>query len=584
MASIIEGDSVLAIDVGSATTRAILFDVVESRYRFVAIGQSPSTAHAPFNNIFVGVEEAIAGLEEITGRKFIDEEQRLISSLQEDGSGVDAVAATLSAGETLRVVVAGLLSGVSLESATNLAESTYAQVVEKISLNDPRKEEEQIDAILKANPNLIIIAGGTDKGASRSLKKIIEVIGLATYLMPKDKRPVVLYAGNKKMTADVQETLEPLSGGLYTAPNIRPSVGREDLRAARTALARAFVAIRKEELPGADMLDMWAGGRLLPSVFSEGRITNLLSKLYGAEKALLSVNLGASAATFSVGFGNRLQTKVYPSLGMGENITELLNYTTLENIARWLTIEISLEKISDYIYTKSLHPNSIPATKEDLQIEQALGREALRTAVQETQKKLSDELPALKSNLLPHFELILAGGSVLSHAPTYGQSLLILLDALQPTGISTVILDKNSLLPALGAAAEINSILPVQALETGAFVNLATVVSPISSARYGTSILKATLRRADGTVSETEVKQGGFKVLPLHAGETAELILQPLHRANIGRGSGRKIKTKVGGSAIGIVLDGRGRPLAELTSDDVRRRELIKKWLWTLGG
>jgi len=155
-----------------------------------------------------------------------------------------------------------------------------------------------------------------------------------------------------------------------------------------------------------------------------------------------------------------------------------------------------------------------------------------------------------------------------------------LLDALQPTGVSTIILDQNNLLPALGATADINSILPVQALETGAFVNLATLVSPLSTARYGTSILKASLRRADGSLSTTEVKQGGFEVLPLGIGETADLNLQPLRRANIGHGAGKKISMK---SALGIVLDGRGRPL-ELTSDEVRRRELIKKWLWTLGG
>ena len=199
MASVIEGDSVLTLDVGSATTRAMLFDVVEGRYRFIAIGQSPSTAHAPFNDISAGIGEAIESLEEVTGRKFIDSDQRLISSVQEDGSGVDAITATISAGATLKIVIAGLLSDVSLESARNLAESTYARVVESISLNDSRKEEEQIDAILRANPDLIIIAGGTDDGASQSLKKIIEIIGLTAYLMPKDKRPVILFVGNQKM-------------------------------------------------------------------------------------------------------------------------------------------------------------------------------------------------------------------------------------------------------------------------------------------------------------------------------------------------------------------------------------------------
>ena len=35
--------------------------------------------------------------------------------------------------------------------------------------------------------------------------------------------------------------------------------------------------------------------------------------------------------------------------------------------------------------------------------------------------------------------------------------------------------------------------------------------------------------------------------------------------------------------ALGVVIDARGRPL-QLPSDAVRRRELFKKWLWTLGG
>ena len=583
MASVIEGDSVLALDVGSATTRAILFDVVEGRYRFIAIGQSPSTAHAPFNDISAGIGEAIEKLEEITGRTFIDVEQSIISSVQEDGSGVDAIVATASVGETLRVVVAGLLSEVSLKSAKNLVETTYGRVVGSISLNDTRKDEEQIDAILKANPDLIIIAGGTDAGASKSLKKIIEIIGLAVYLLPKDKRPAIIFAGNQTMDTEIRELLESLSSEFYTASNIRPSVETEDLRSARTTLARALIEIRKKQIPGIEALDMWAGGRMLPSYFAEGRIIQLLSQLYGTQKALLSVNLGASAATISMGLGGKLYPKIYPHLGMGAGVAELLKYTNPENIARWLTFEASSQRINDYIYTKALYPDSIPATKDGLQIEQALGREALRIAMESARKKMPDGVPALKSNLLPLFEIILAGGSVLSNAPTLGQSLLILLDALQPTGISTIILDQNNLLPALGAAAEINSILPVQALESGAFVNLATLVSPLSNARYGTSILQARLKHADGSVSTAELKEGGFEVLPLGIGQVADLSLVPLKRTDIGIGAGKKVSMKVGGSALGIVLDGRGRPL-DLTSDDVRRRELIKKWLWTLGG
>ena len=583
MASVIDSDSVLAIDIGSAITRAMLFDIVDGRYRFIAVGQASSSAYAPLNDVLSGVGDAIGRLEEITGRTFIDSDGHVVSSVQSDGSGVDAITATISAGPPLRAVVAGLLSDVSLVSAKNLAESTYARIVETLSLNDVRPAEEQIDAVLKANPDLIIISGGTDGGASQSLQKLIEVIGLAAYLMPNDKRPIVIFAGNKDMAADVQELLGPLSSGLYTTSNIRPSIDTEDLVAARKELAHAVVAIRKNQLAGVDEVDTWTGGHMLPSVFTEGRIIHLLSKLYGMGKAVLSVNLGASATTITAGFGDRLFSKTYPQFGLGANAIELLEYTTTEQISRWLTMDISPERISDYVYSKALYPTSIPATKDELQMEQALGREALRIALAQAQENTPSDVPALKKELLPLFEVILAGGSIISNAPTPGQSLLILLDAIQPTGINTVILDQNNLLPALGAAAAVNTILPVQALETGAFSNLATVISPLSTARYGTPILKASMRRPDGSVSSVEVKQGGFEVLPLKLGEVGDLNLHPQHRADIGKGPGKKVSMKVGGSILGVVIDGRGRPL-ELTPDNVRRRDLIKKWLWSLGG
>jgi len=557
-ASIIESDSLLAVDVGAATTRAMLFDVVEGRYRFIAIGQSPSTAQAPFKDIYEGVHQAVKNLQKTTGRKLIDSERRLITTSQSDGSGVDAFSASLSAGPTLRVVVAGLLADVSLESAQHLAESTYARVVETLSLNDPRKPQEQIDGILRGRPDLIIIAGGTDDGASHSLQEILEVIGLACYLMPQDERPAILFAGNQGMETGVRSALESLTSNIRTSSNIRPSVETEDLQPARKELARSYVDIRKQQIKGVEELDMWAGGHLLPSAFAEGRILQFLSKLYGSEKALLAVNLGASAATVSAGFGNDLTTSVYPHLGMGARLADLLNYTTLENISRWLSIDVPLETINDYLYKKSLYPNSIPATKEDLWIEQALARETLRIAMQTARNKFPPTAPALRENLPPLFEVILAGGSVISQTPSLGQSLLLLLDAIQPTGIATMILDQNNLLPALGAAAAKNKILPVQVLESGAFVNLATIVSPISAARYGSTILHARLTYEDGTMSNAEVKQGGLEILPLPPEKTARLNLRPLNRANLGQGAGRKISTRVNGSALGIVLDARG--------------------------
>ena len=107
--SLIEGNSLLAVDVGATTTRAVLFDVVEGIYRFIAAGQAPSTAEAPFKDIGLGVRDAIESIQTVTGRNFLDNDRRLIVPSQPDGSGVDSFAATLSAGPAIRTAIVGLL-------------------------------------------------------------------------------------------------------------------------------------------------------------------------------------------------------------------------------------------------------------------------------------------------------------------------------------------------------------------------------------------------------------------------------------------------------------------------------------------
>ena len=87
--SLVQNESILAIEVGAATTRAVLFDVVEGQYRFVASGQAPTTAESPFKDIGIGVREAIISLQNITGSTLLGQDNNLIAPAQPDGSGVD---------------------------------------------------------------------------------------------------------------------------------------------------------------------------------------------------------------------------------------------------------------------------------------------------------------------------------------------------------------------------------------------------------------------------------------------------------------------------------------------------------------
>ncbi|HCB02529.1 MAG TPA: hypothetical protein DEP19_09115, partial [Anaerolineae bacterium] len=78
-------------------------------------------------------------------------------------------------------------------------------------------------------------------------------------------------------------------------------------------------------------------------------------------------------------------------------------------------------------------------------------------------------------------------------------------------------------------------------------------------------------------------KLGSIETLRLSNRATGKLTIQVSRRVDVGFGTGRGGTITVSGGALGVVFDGRGRPL-NLPTDPVRRRELIKKWNWTLGG
>lgn len=579
--SLVQNESILAIEVGAAVTRVALFDVVEGQYRFVASGRSPSTVEVPFKHMGIGIREAIRSLENVTGSAILGQDNNLIAPSQPDGTGVDAVVATVSAGPVIRTVVVGLLSDVSGESARNLAESTYARVVDALDLSDHRKPDQQMDSIVRSRPDLVILTGGTDGGASRSMLKMLESVGLACYLMPMEKRPMVLYAGNAKLASEVQELLGAHAGKLKISKNARPTIELEDLGPASNELASLVVDIRQRQLKGMDELNMWTGGVILPSSYAQGRMIRFLSKLYGSTRGLLSVNIGASSTAVAASFNDDLVLRTYPQYGLGENLTSLMQHCSMDDIMRWISVEITPAALQDYLYQKSLYPGSLPVTSEDQAIAQGVARQAMYLAVRAAQKDFPGGGLAPEGAMKP-LDLIIAGGAI-TDGMTLGQSVLMLLDAIQPVGILPILIDQNNILPMLGVAAARNNYLPMQVIDSGAFVGLGTFVNVLASAKYGDKVLQAVLTYKDGTDARVDVKFGGLEILPLPSGESARLSLQPLHKADAGLGPGRSGSITVTGGSMGVVIDARGRPL-QLPSDPARRRDLFKKWNHTVGG
>jgi len=227
------------------------------------------------------------------------------------------------------------------------------------------------------------------------------------------------------------------------------------------------------------------------------------------------------------------------------------------------------DEVRDYLWQRSLYPNSIASSPLELSIELAAARQILRLVMREL--TLRDACPSTR------FEPILMSGSVLTRTATPAQSLLAILDGIQPQGISPVILDKHGVAATLGTLAEITPLLSVQVLESSAFTNLATVVNITSRARRGVTVSVARLDYSDGHTAEVEVKQGSIAVLPLHSGSKAQLYLKPVRRTEIEEVDSSAEPVLVNGGVCGVVLDARGRPL-KMPADEQHRIALLKEW------
>ena len=572
--SLVDAESVLAVDLGSQTTRASLFDVVDGQYSFIASGNSPTTLEAPYHDVGESASQAILHLQSITGRQLLSGEGKVILPSQVNGSGVDRLVITYSAGPTVRLVAAGLLNDVSLASVQRLVGSVYGDIVESIGLNDRRKPAEQIDAILKADPNLVLIAGGTEGGASRSVYKLVDIINLACRVLPQGRRPEIIFAGNQALAKRIQDNLEKLTT-VKVVPNIRPSIDREDLVPAQQVLNQAITRVRLRDVAGLEPLAAIASAPPIPSVFAFGRMVQFLGRALNPVKGALGVDLGNASTVICAAASGDLVTSVFP-YGMGRGASQVLAKVDPARVQKWLPIPLPPEMVSDYLWQKTILPDLLPQNSETLAIDQAFARAVLSLAHQQFLARY----PEYDRSMEP----VLASGGVFTNAPTPGQALLMLLDGLQPVGVTTFDLDQNGLASALGAIAGFNPVLPVQVLESGAFLNLGTVISPHTEARYGTPVVRVRVVYDRGNETSLDVLQGTIAVIPVPAGQSASLYLQGLNRTLIDPRAGKSsLNIKVVGGACGAVIDARGRPLA-LPPDDARRRDLLKKWVMSLGG
>ena len=580
---------VIATDCGSTTTKAILIEKREGVYRQTFRGEAPTTVEAPFEDVTRGVLNAIQEVEELSGRQILDGEQ--IIGPADGERGVDIYISTSSAGGGLQMMVAGVVQSMTGESAQRAALGAGAIVMDVLASNDGRLPHQKIERIRQLRPDMVLLSGGTDGGTVSHVVELAEFIGAAD---PKPRfgtgfQLPVIYAGNRDAQEEVNRVLGEKTA-LTLCENIRPVLERENLGPARQVIHDLFLEHVMAQAPGYRKLMSWAGAPIMPTPGAVGQIMQTIARRQ--EINVIGVDIGgATTDVFSV-FGEVFNRTVSANLGMSYSISNVLTEAGLANILRWVPFHIDEADLRDRIKNKMIRPTTVPQLLEELQIEQAIAREALRLAFVQ-HKELAVELKGVQTERtladvfeqsgsgesliqMMELDLLVGSGGVLSHAPQRSQAAAMMIDAFQPQGVTRLAVDSIFMMPHLGVLATVDERAATEVFERDCLIYLGSCIAPVGSGKAGDSCASYEISLPDGTESG-ELKIGELLRFPLAAEEDARVRLQPDRNWDAGAGRGQELQASVKGGVAGLILDGRGRPLRVDEKED-GRLEQIEAW------
>ena len=579
-------ESILALDIGSVNTQAVLIARVEGVFRFVARAQQPTTIEEPWSDAAIGARHAIEQLGQIAARPLLTEAGDVITPEQPNGSGVDVCVLTSSAAQPLRLVLAGLVGELSVDSLRRAAAGTYSWVEDVIALLGASRlnDEARARKIIALQPDAICVAGGADGGAEGPVLDLVETLALGATLTEPDARPAIIYAGNSALRSKLRALVGSDVPLIVVDGNVRPSLETENLGPLQAELEALHTTMKLARIPGLGTCASWSSVPVLSTARAFGQTVQYLSMLGELKSGARGVDAGAATTTVAAAFNGQLNLTVRSDIGSAFGGARLLQEVGLGSVARWLPFELDDGELEAFVINKELRPLSIPPDSHELLIEQALAREAIRATLKVARPGWARPSGA-RADYLPPVEPIVGSGAVLARASRPGQAALMLLDALEPIGVTQLLLDVYGLMSALGAAAVSSPLSAVQTIENQGLFLLGTAVVPTGRMRAGEIALGVKMIYDSGGEIEVEVAAGTLEVLPLPAGQSATLELHPRRGMNIGRGAGRGGKPyKIQGGAVGVIIDARGRPLANaLPVDSEERLQRMQQWLWDVG-
>jgi uncharacterized protein (TIGR01319 family) len=432
-------DPVLAVDFGSTYTKAVLFDL--SSAEVVGSAYAPSTVAT---DVTLGLRRVLADLQAQTGV---------------DVQRVRALAASSAAGG-LRVAVSGLVPTLSLEAARRAALGAGAKIISAYGYKLTKQAIAELEA---AAPDIVLLAGGTDGGDEDTILHNAGVLARSRLTAP------FVIAGNNCVQYECMELLSAVGKTARAAENLLPEVGRIEVGSVH-AIVRDLFITRITHAKGIDrvreLLDLDADIVPTPSAVMEA--AKLIARgtpssagfgdtiVVDVGGATTDVHSAASGAPTRPGVVVRglpeswLKRTVEGDLGMRINATtiaERFGPIPLRQLAQaTLGGDLADGDVDDYVLRVAANTEYIPQNTIERSIDHALGRAAVRLAMERHVGSLRDvftttgPITVQEGKDLTEVAAIVGVGGVLAHG---SNASFVLGGALAGTADPCVLLPRN---------------------------------------------------------------------------------------------------------------------------------------------
>ncbi|WP_227764463.1 methylaspartate mutase accessory protein GlmL [Zhaonella formicivorans] len=266
----------LLVDFGSTYTKVTVADLEAEEIKATSL--APTSVDT---NIMLGLEKALANVRAVLGC---------------DPPFKHKVACSSAAGG-LKMVAVGLVKDLTVEAAKRAALGAGARVLDVFAHQLTMEEIKRINFL---NPDIILLAGGTDGGNKEVL---LHNAGMLCHLI---KRIPVVVAGNKVVAAQAAAVLNEHGFETAVVANVMPELNKLNIEPARRKIREIFLQ-KIIEAKGLKQAEAFIDGILMPTPAAVLNAAHLLSKGAAGESGwgdLLVIDPGgATTDVHSIGEG-----------------------------------------------------------------------------------------------------------------------------------------------------------------------------------------------------------------------------------------------------------------------------------------